>query len=260
MTVQGLGDQELGNQGLGGLQAEGLAGGYVPGQEIVRGVALGAQHGTLTCIIGPNGAGKSTALKLLAGLLHRSAGRIVLDGRALTDLGPQHVAAAGVVCVPQERNIFAALSVEENLRMGAYRLRGGMAARLDDAYARFPQLRDRRRAAAGSLSGGQRQVLAMAAALMSAPRALLLDEPTAGVAPLPAAGLLDTIRALARSGLAILMVEQNAMEALAVSDRAVVMVDGRVARAGPADAVAADPDIRRLFLGGRDPQTEGPAA
>lgn len=244
------------------IAVNGLAGGYAPGEEIVRGVDLAAAQGGLTCIIGPNGAGKSTALKLVAGLLHRSAGRVTLNGRDLTGLSPQQVAASGLVFVPQERNIFAALTVDENLRMGAFGLRHGMTGRLAEAYARFPQLRNRRRVAAGSLSGGQRQVLAMAAALMSAPRALLLDEPSAGLAPLPASELLDLVRSLARSGLAIVMVEQNALDALAVSDRAAVMVDGRVARTGPAAAVAADPEIRRLFLGGRGPTAtnEGYAA
>ena len=235
------------------MSATALAGGYVAGQEIVRGVDLRAETGELTCVIGPNGAGKSTALKLVAGLLHRSAGRVDLDGRDLTGLSPQDVAASGLVFVPQERNVFAALSVEENLRMGAWGVHGSLSARLADAYDRFPQLRARRRAAAGSLSGGQRQVLAVAAALMAQPRALLLDEPTAGLAPQPAGELLDLVRNLARSGLAVLMVEQNALDALLASDRAVVMVDGRVARTGPAAAVAADPDIRRLFLGGASP-------
>ena len=232
-------------------------GGYAPGEDIVRGVELVAAPGELTCVIGPNGAGKSTALRLVAGLGHRSGGSVTLDGVELAGMAPQRVAGAGLVFVPQERNVFAALSVEENLRMGAHGL-GGIAARLEAAYARFPQLRERRRTAAGSLSGGQRQVLAMAAALMSGPRALLLDEPTAGLAPMPAAALLDAVRGLARSGLAVLMVEQNALDALSVSDRGVVMVDGRVARAGDAAAIANDPEIRRLFLGDRSSAERSP--
>lgn len=240
-----------------GIAASGIGGGYTSADEVVRGVDLSAAPGELTCVIGPNGAGKSTALKLVAGLLRPRAGRVTLDGRDLTGASPQAMLGAGLVFVPQERNIFAALSVEENLRMGGYL---GRNASLREIYARFPQLRERRRTPAGSLSGGQRQVLAMASALMARPRAMLLDEPTAGLSPQAAAGLFDTIVALARSGLAILMVEQNATEALAVSDRAAVMVDGRVVRQGTAREVADEPDIRRLFLGGRTHTQHGEAA
>ncbi|WP_426955171.1 ABC transporter ATP-binding protein [Muricoccus radiodurans] len=251
---------------MSGLVATGIVGGYAAADEVVRGVTLSAAAGELTCVIGPNGAGKSTALKLVAGLLRPRQGIVMLEGRDLSGLPPRAALTAGLVFVPQERNIFAALSVEENLLMGGYAtgLTGGYAAgraALDEAYANFPALRARRRTAAGSLSGGQRQVLAMASALMARPRALLLDEPTAGLSPQAAAELLALIQRLARAGLAILMVEQNATEALAASDRAAVMVDGRVVRDGPAAEVAGDPEIRRLFLGGRaHPSTEGQAA
>lgn len=236
--------------GLSGFAATGLHGGYGTASDIVRGVDLQAPFGTLTCVIGPNGAGKSTALKLAAGLLRPRAGRVVLGADELTGLTPQGALAVGLVFVPQERNVFASLSVAENLRMGAFTARDA-APRLADAYARFPELYACRRSPAAALSGGQRQVLAVAAALMARPRALLLDEPTAGLSPQAAARLLDVVVGLARSGLAVLMVEQNALDALAVSDRAVVMVDGRAVRDGAAHAVANDPDIRRLFLGGR---------
>ena len=240
-----------------GFTATGLVGGYTAHDQVVRGVDLHAAPGTLACIIGPNGAGKSTALKLAAGLLVRQSGTICLEGTDLTGLPPQAAFAAGLVFVPQERSVFASLSVEENLRMGAFLVRRGIAERLDETYARFPMLRDRRRNPAGSLSGGQRQVLAMAAALMARPRALLLDEPTAGLSPQAAALLFDVVVALARAGLPIVMVEQNALDALAVSDTATVLVDGRAVRHGPARAIAEDPEIRRLFLGDRPPPLPG---
>ncbi|PZW43639.1 amino acid/amide ABC transporter ATP-binding protein 2 (HAAT family) [Humitalea rosea] len=233
------------------LVVEGLVGGYGPDDQVVKGVGLTVAPGRLVCVIGPNGAGKSTVLKLLAGLLRPMAGSIRVFGQAVTPASPRAMIAAGCVLVPQERNVFGALTVEENLLMGAYTERGRAKSRIAEAYARFPLLRERRRQAARTLSGGQRQVLAMGQALMAAPRLLMLDEPTAGLSPVAAQELFATIRALADSGMPILMVEQNALDALHVSDEAVVLVDGRNAHGGPARALAADPTIRRLFLGGR---------
>ncbi len=233
------------------LQAEGIVGGYASAEQVVKGVALSAAAGELVSVIGPNGAGKSTALKLVAGLLRPSAGRVRLGGEDVAGRSPQAIARAGLGFVPQERNIFGALSVAENLEMGCLFERGAMRARAAEAYARFPMLAEKRRAAARSLSGGQRQVLAVAMALMARPRALLLDEPTAGLSPRAAGELFALVRGIADAGIAVLMVEQNALESLAVSDRAYVLVDGRNHLDGPAAAVAADPDIRRLFLGGR---------
>jgi branched-chain amino acid transport system ATP-binding protein/neutral amino acid transport system ATP-binding protein len=210
-----------------------------------------ADAGELVAIIGPNGAGKSTALKLAAGLLHTGSGQVTIGGRDVTGRNPQEVLAAGYVLVPQERNVFATMSIEENLAMGAYAAPGALKARREAVYARLPLLAERRKALAGTLSGGQRQLLAMGIALMAAPRVLALDEPTAGLSPVAAADLFVTIRGLAADGVAIMMVEQNAIEALAQADRAYVLVDGKVAREGAAAAIAADDDIRRLFLGGR---------
>jgi branched-chain amino acid transport system ATP-binding protein/neutral amino acid transport system ATP-binding protein len=229
---------------MSALVVEALVGGYGPDDQVVKGVSLSVEPGRLVCVIGPNGAGKSTVLKLLAGLLRPISGAIRVFGQAVTPASPRAMVAAGCVLVPQERNVFGALSVEENLRMGG---RGGMA----EIYARFPLLRERRRQAARTLSGGQRQLLAMGQALMAKPRLLLLDEPTAGLSPMAATELFGTIRALAVSGMPVLMVEQNALEALAVADEAVVLVDGRNAHAGRAAELADDPEIRRLFLGGR---------
>jgi branched-chain amino acid transport system ATP-binding protein len=233
------------------LAVEALVGGYAAADHVVKGVSLAVGPGELVCIIGPNGAGKSTVLKLLTGLLTPRGGRVALDGRDVTGLPPRAVIEAGMVLVPQERNVFGALTVAENLAMGCFLDPRSMPARLAAVTARFPLLAERRRQAARTLSGGQRQILAMGQALMSAPRVLLLDEPTAGLSPMAAAELLALVRATAASGVAVLMVEQNALQAMEVSDRALVLVDGRNAQEGPARALARDPEIRRLFLGGR---------
>ena len=239
------------------LHAEGLVGGYASAERIVKGVALAADAGELVTIIGPNGAGKSTALKLMTGLLRPAEGQVRLGGEALAGRSPQAIARAGLVLVPQERNIFGALSVAENLEMGCLFERAEARPRAAALYDRFPMLAEKRRAPGRSLSGGQRQILAVAMALMARPRALLLDEPTAGLSPKAADELFALIRGIADDGLAVLMVEQNALESLAVSDRAYVLVDGCNHLDGPARAVADDPDIRRLFLGGR---SQRPAA
>jgi branched-chain amino acid transport system ATP-binding protein/neutral amino acid transport system ATP-binding protein len=233
------------------LEAIGIVGGYASAEQVVKGVTMRSDAGELVTIIGPNGAGKSTALKLIAGLLRPSSGEVRIAGEDYSGSTPQALARAGLGLVPQERNVFASLSVHENLEMGCLLARSEAKRRADRAYARFPMLAEKRRAAGGSLSGGQRQILAMAMALMAEPRVLLLDEPTAGLSPVAAHELFGTIRNLAREGLAILMVEQNALESLDVSDRAYVLVDGRNHLDGTASAVANDPDIRRLFLGGR---------
>ncbi len=233
------------------LVVEGLVGGYGADDHVVNGVSLRVAPGRLVCVIGPNGAGKSTVLKLLAGLLRPIAGTVRVFGDLVMPASPAAMIAAGCVLVPQERNVFGALSVEENLLMGAHAERRHARSRMADVHDRFPLLRERRRQAARTRSGGQRQVLAMGQALMAAPRLLMLDEPTAGLSPVAAQGLFATIRALVDSGMPVLMVEQNALDALAVSDDAVVLVDGRCAHAGDARGLAADPTIRRLFLGVR---------
>lgn len=233
------------------LIVDDLTGGYAAADHVVKGVSFGVAPGELVCVIGPNGAGKSTVLRLLTGLLRPRAGHVALDGQDLTGQAPRAVIEAGMVLVPQERNVFGTLSVEENLVMGCFldprRAKARMAAVMD----RFPLLADRRRQAARTLSGGQRQILAMGQALMSEPRVLLLDEPTAGLSPKAATDLFALVRATAEAGVAVLMVEQNALQAMEISDRALVLVDGRNAHEGPALALARDPAIRRLFLGGR---------
>jgi branched-chain amino acid transport system ATP-binding protein/neutral amino acid transport system ATP-binding protein len=233
------------------LSVERLVGGYGAADEILKGIDLALPERRMAAIVGPNGAGKSTLLKAIAGLLRPKSGAIRLAGEAISGLPPRAVAARGVAFVPQEANIFPSLTVRENLEMGGYlepapRVR----ERVEALFARFPVLAEKRRRAARTLSGGQRQMLAMAMALMVAPRLLLLDEPSAGLSPRAAGELFDSIVEIHAGGTAILMVEQNALEALAIAEDGVVLVDGRVARQGEAAGLAADPEVRRLFLGG----------
>ncbi|WP_457094703.1 ABC transporter ATP-binding protein [Microvirga sp. P5_D2] len=239
------------------LDVTGIVGGYASAEHIVKGVALSADAGEVVTIIGPNGAGKSTALKLISGLLSPSQGKVMIGDTDITRQSPQMIAKAGLGFVPQERNVFGTLSIAENLEVSCLFERSASKSRMEEAYARFPMLFEKRRISAKSLSGGQRQILAMAMALMGKPRALLLDEPTAGLSPKAAHELFEYIRRIANEGIAILMVEQNALESLEVSDRAYVLVDGRNHLDGTADAVANNPDIRRLFLGGRATKPTG---
>jgi ABC-type branched-subunit amino acid transport system ATPase component len=231
------------------LSASDVCGGYATAELIVKGVDLTVSPRELAVIIGPNGAGKSTFLKLLAGLLPKRTGQVSIDGAALPP-GDAHMACErGVSFVPQERNVFGSLSVHENLEMGGYLLRSGVKTRIEEQLIRFPVLRGKLREKAGNLSGGQRQVLAVALALMTNPSVLLLDEPTAGLSPAAAKDIFVLIRDLAASGLAILMVEQNALLALEYGTRGIVLVAGRKVRDDTACTVLEDGEIRHLFLG-----------
>ncbi len=231
------------------LNASDVCGGYATAELIVKGVDLTVGPKELAVIIGPNGAGKSTLLKLLAGLLPKRTGQVLIDGAPLPP-GDAHAACErGVSFVPQERNIFGSLSVQENLEMGGYLLRSGLKGRIEEQLSRFPILRGKLRVKAGNLSGGQRQVLAVAIALMTNPNVLLLDEPTAGLSPTAAKDIFVLIRELASSGIAILMVEQNALLALEYGTRGVVLVAGRKVRDETASTVLGDDEIRHLFLG-----------
>jgi branched-chain amino acid transport system ATP-binding protein/neutral amino acid transport system ATP-binding protein len=234
----------------GVLVVEALVAGYSAADEVLKGVDLRVDEREIVCIIGPNGAGKSTLVKTIAGLLTPSRGRIVFDGQSIVGHPAREISRLGVAYVPQEHNIFPTMSVRENLEMGGFVDPKGSVRRIAQAFERFPMLARRRRVQARSLSGGERQVLAMAMALMVDPKLLLLDEPSAGLSPIAAQRLFDDIVAINRSGIAIAMVEQNAREALTVADRAYILVDGRNHREGSAAALAADPDIRRIFLGG----------
>jgi len=236
------------------LSASVVCGGYATAELIVKGVDLTVAPRELAVIIGPNGAGKSTFLKLLAGLLPKRTGDVSIDGTTLP-AGDAHAACErGVSFVPQERNVFGSLSVQENLEMGGYLLRSGLKSRIEEQLNRFPMLRGRLRDKAGNLSGGQRQVLAVAVALMTNPSVLLLDEPTAGLSPAATKEIFVLIRELAASGLAILMVEQNALLALEYGTRGVVLVAGKKLRDDAAASVIEDDEIRHLFLGRAAPE------
>jgi branched-chain amino acid transport system ATP-binding protein/neutral amino acid transport system ATP-binding protein len=232
------------------LSVAGVVAGYGDADEILKGVDFRVEAGEIVCIIGPNGAGKSTLLKVIAGLLRPKAGSVMLGEADITARPARDIARAGLAYVPQEANVFPSLSVKENLEMGGYVSARAAAPRIDAAFARFPVLGTKRRHAARTLSGGERQVLAMAMALIVEPRVLLLDEPSAGLSPLAAERLFDAIRDINRQGLSIGIVEQNASEALALSHRGYILVDGKNSRTGDAKQLAADPDIQRIFLGG----------
>ena len=227
-----------------------MVGGY-GGADILRGCTVAAEAGRIAVIAGPNGAGKSTAMKALFGMVRLRQGRVVLDGEEITALAPPARVRRGMAFVPQTGNVFASMSVEENLEMGAWLRRdGGTGAAMERVFALFPVLRDKRGQAAGELSGGQRQQLAVARALMTEPGVLMLDEPTAGVAPIVMDELFDHIAAIARSGVAVMMAEQNAARALALADRGYILVTGENRHTDSGAALLADAGVRRAFLGG----------
>lgn len=232
------------------LAVEGAIAGYSREEQILKGASLHVEPGEIVSIIGPNGAGKSTLLKSVAGLLKLSAGTITFEGKRIEASDALGRAKAGIAFVPQERNVFGTMTVAENLTISAFLEPAKAAERSAAMYARYPMLAEKKTALARTLSGGQRQILAMAMGLMSAPRLMLLDEPTAGLSPKAAGELMDAIVELNAGGLPILMVEQHALEALEISHRGYVLVAGRDSATGNGKALAEDPEIRRLFLGG----------
>ena len=231
------------------LDVQDLVAGYED-SDILRGLSLRVGEGELVAVIGPNGAGKSTLLKTMAGLVRPRAGRIALAGADITGAGAQRIVESGLCYVPQEANVFASLSVWENLTIGAWTAPAAFTRRAGAVVELFPILAERRRARAGTLSGGERQMLAMAMALMVEPRLLLLDEPSAGLAPVLQRLVFDRVREINARGLGILLVEQNARESLALCRRAYVLAMGRVRAEGPGGVLRDDPEIRRLYLGG----------
>ena len=232
------------------LEAQGIVAGYGAAEQILKGASLRVEPGEIVTIIGPNGAGKSTLLKVVAGLVAMSEGRLTLEGGDVTRADAIGRARAGLAFMPQERNVFGAMTVAENLDVSGFLDPKAAKARAEAVYARYPILAAKRRALARTLSGGQRQILGLAMALMTEPKLLLLDEPSAGLSPKAADELFAAIVDLNRSGLAVLMVEQHALEALAVSTRGYLLVAGRNAAEGRGPDLADDPEIRRLFLGG----------
>lgn len=233
------------------LAIEDVVAGY-GGVPVLNGVSVAARPGTITAVLGANGAGKTTLLRTISGLVRPRQGRILVDGANLARRHPEDIARAGVAHVPEGQGVITELTVEENLRLGALSLPGGAvrSAALADAYRRFPLLAERRKRQAGLLSGGERQVLVIARALMSAPRVLLLDEPSLGLAPRMVAQVMDLVRKLRdEAGLTVLLVEQNARSALAIADCGIVLNLGKVVADDDAAALAADVALRRHYLG-----------
>jgi branched-chain amino acid transport system ATP-binding protein len=232
------------------LALEGLQVAY-GGIRAVKGIDLTVERGELVCLIGANGAGKTTTLKAITGLVHAAGGRALYDGRELLGQRPHRIARSGLVMVPEGRGVFAQLTIDENLAMGAFarRERALVAADVERVFGLFPRLKERRRQIAGTLSGGEQQMLAIARALMSRPRLLLLDEPSMGLAPLMVEKIFEVIRAIASEGVTMLLVEQNARLALEASHRGYVLEGGVVALSGQAGALLHDPRIREAYLG-----------
>jgi branched-chain amino acid transport system ATP-binding protein len=231
------------------LIGDAMTGGY-GGADILHGCTIAVEKGQIAVIVGPNGAGKSTAMKAVFGMLNLREGHVRLDGEDITKLTPQARVAKGMAFVPQTSNIFTSMTVEENLEMGAFLRRDDVAATIAQIYDLFPILKTKRYQAAGELSGGQRQQVAVGRALMTQPKVLMLDEPTAGVSPIVMDELFDRIIEIARTGISILMVEQNARQALEIADKGFVLVQGRNRFTDTGAALMADPDVRRSFLGG----------
>ncbi len=232
------------------LQVRGLVVRYGP-VPAVDGVDFELEHGSVTTIVGSNGAGKSTIMKALSGLVKPYAGQVHLFGDDVTGFEPDLLVRRGLSLVPEGRRLFASMTVGENLHAGAYSRidKAAVAADLERVLGHFPALRDRLKAPAGSLSGGQQQMVAVARALMSAPRLLLLDEPTIGLAPAIVDTIADIIRSIAAGGVDVLLVEQNAEMALAIADRAFILERGRIVMAGPAAELARSDEVRRAYLG-----------
>ncbi|MDE0031497.1 MAG: ABC transporter ATP-binding protein [Deltaproteobacteria bacterium] len=226
-----------------------LVGGY-GGPDILRGCAIAAERGEITVVVGPNGAGKSTAMRALFGMLTLRSGSVHLGGEDITALAPQARARKGMGFVPQTDNVFRSMTVAENLEMGAFVRDDDISGTLDEVYGLFPALRDKRRQPAGELSGGQRQQVAIGRALMNRPRALMLDEPSAGVSPIVTHELFERILDIAQSGVAVLIVEQNARQALELADKGYVLVQGRNRFTGTGEMLLANPEVRKSFLGG----------
>jgi len=231
------------------LSGDNMTGGY-GGADILHDCTIGVDQGEIVVIVGPNGAGKSTAMKAVFGMLNISQGSVHLNGEDITQLSPQDRVAKGMSFVPQNQNVFTSMSVEENLEMGAFIRRDDFTETMEQVFDLFPILKEKRRQAAGELSGGQRQQVAVGRALMTQPKVLMLDEPTAGVSPIVMDELFDRVIEVAKSGIAILMVEQNARQALSIANRGYVLVQGRNRYTDTGAALMANPEVRRAFLGG----------
>ncbi len=232
------------------LSLNGLYAGYGE-TEILHDINLYINQDEIVAIIGPNGAGKSTAIKAVLGILNIRQGTVLLNGNSITNTPANKVVEMGISYVPQTHNVFVNLSVQENLEMGAWTRRDGIPERIQTMYELFPDLKSKRKQAAGSLSGGQRQMVAMAKALMVDAKVLLLDEPTAGLSPKYRGEIFETIQKINHNGVPVLIVEQNAKQALGVADRGYVLVDGANRFTGTGQELLDDREVARMFLGGK---------
>ena len=226
-----------------------MTGGY-GSVDILHSCTVGVERGEIAVVVGPNVAGKSTAMKAMFGMLALRGGQVIMKGEDITTLKPQERVLKGMGFVPQTQNVFPSMTVEENLEMGAFIRRDDVAETMGQVFDLFPILKDKRHQPAGELSGGQRQQVAVGRALMTRPDVLMLDEPTAGVSPIVMDELFDRIIEIARTDIAILMVEQNAKQALAIADKGYVLVQGANRYTDTGEALLENPDVRRAFLGG----------
>ena len=227
-----------------------MTGGYGDGPDIINSCTINVNKGEIVAILGPNGAGKSTAMKAMLGLLNLKSGNVLIEGEDISKLSPQERVKKGISFVPQTRNVFAELTVRENLEVGAFLREDDVLKVIEEIYDLFPILRDKKDQVVGQLSGGQRQQVALGRALMIRPSVLMLDEPTAGVSPIVMDELFEHIVKVKKTDVAIIMVEQNAKQALAIADRGYVLVQGENRYTDTGAALLANPDVRRAFLGG----------
>jgi branched-chain amino acid transport system ATP-binding protein len=227
-----------------------MTAGYGDGPDIINTCSISANRGEIVAILGPNGAGKSTAMKAMLGLLNLKSGSVFLNGNDISKISPQERVKQGVSFVPQTRNVFAELTVKENLEIGGFLREEGLDRMIDSIYDLFPILSEKKSQIVGQLSGGQRQQVALGRALMSEPSVLMLDEPTAGVSPIVMDELFEHIIKVKKKDVAIIMVEQNAKQALNISDRGYVLVTGQNKFKGSGEQLLNDPEVRRSFLGG----------